>query len=437
MVIIFNNIKRIILFALISILLISCITIVGVVNVLSDTPAEQEPYIIELENSKKFFYMAPDSGFVKNKKYENLQSGLYYNTTPPQCIYNVDFKSNPSKQYPWNYAYENIIISSDGTYFVDIPWAVTVSYKYDDEGNLINFDEIAMEAISFYKNGIHLKTYSVSDLLKDISKARFSVSHVQWENYQKREFDPKYNLLKITTNDDILYMFDITTGKIVDSTDNLTAVPTSPTKVTVLPFNYFPTWNGTGTLSMKINGYNYENFSHLKQYSDFIKDGKIIDSSNYTVSGTNEFTEIIFKEKYLKTLSDDNYSFNAVFFGIEEFQMVSLDNSRTDYSPYLVLSYYPLTDKPFIVHDIFYLEDYFIDYTIKNKMLVDKDNYTYTLDKTDWCIQIFFNEDYKESLPKELLYFEVLYSSDTIKRCTITIAREDVPKTGITNNISI
>lgn len=416
--------KKISLFVLICTLLISYITIWGVINVFADTPAEQEPYVIEIENGEKFFYMAPKTGFVKDEKYKSLKSGLYYNTTPPETIYCVDFSSNTSKQYPRNYAYENIILSSDGTYFADIPWAVTGTVKYDDQYNIINFDEIAKEAISFYKNGIHMRTYSVSDLLKDMTKARFSTSHVMWENYQKREFDSKYNLLKITTNDDILYMFDISTGKIIDSTDGLTAVPTSPQKITVLPYNYNQTWNGTGTLSMKIDGYNYEKFSYLEHYAYYVKDGEKIDASNYTVSGTSEYTNIIFTEKYLKTLSDGDYTFYAIFSDVDQKQSVALENQRTDIPPYLLVVHYTLTDKPVAVHDVIYLENYLPDHVEKGRIVVDKKNYTH--EEVAGHTRIDFTEEYANSLPKETLFFEVLYTADVPQVCAITIERENI-----------
>jgi len=58
--------RKIVSFASVCILLISVVTILGSIHAFADSPAEQEPYVIELENGEKFFYMAPSTGFVKN-----------------------------------------------------------------------------------------------------------------------------------------------------------------------------------------------------------------------------------------------------------------------------------------------------------------------------------------------------------------------------------
>jgi len=176
----------------------------------ADSQAPQDSYTILLEDGKKLFHMAAGSPWrdVEEETNGRLQSGLYDNTTPPANIYHVDFSSNPFKCFPVDYAYKDIILSNDGMYFADIPWAISGRFSGDDE--------LGGEAVSFYANGSHVKTYTVRDLLKDETKAEFTASHVLWEDCSKRNFDANSNVLTIATLDGIVYSFYLPTGDLLE-----------------------------------------------------------------------------------------------------------------------------------------------------------------------------------------------------------------------------
>ncbi|HAL44875.1 MAG: hypothetical protein A2Y12_00290 [Planctomycetes bacterium GWF2_42_9] len=70
-------------------------------------------------------------------------------------------------------------------------------------------------AIAFYKEGRLIKSYSTSDLIKDLSKVHPSVSHYQYlDNSYKPVLEDYSTKFHIVTIDGLLYEFDITTGKI-------------------------------------------------------------------------------------------------------------------------------------------------------------------------------------------------------------------------------
>ena len=156
----------------------------------ADTEAPPVPYSIEVEGDKTF-YMTPRGDVTENQP----QSGLYRNTIPPEPIYTV----------PVYYDYGALILSRDGSCFAGIPWALQGDSPSKLDG----------DAISFYNNGALVNRYTVGELLKDVKKARFSASHVAWEEYDKRSFDGATNVLTVKTMDGLVYSFDLATGEII------------------------------------------------------------------------------------------------------------------------------------------------------------------------------------------------------------------------------
>ena len=76
--------KKHILFAIVILCVVATVCISGVY---ADTKAPESPYSIVLENGDKIFYMTP-KGMETG---EQLRSGLYYNTEPPEVIYYAHF----------------------------------------------------------------------------------------------------------------------------------------------------------------------------------------------------------------------------------------------------------------------------------------------------------------------------------------------------------
>jgi len=183
-------------------------------NALADSFAEPKPSKIELENGSKVFYMTPP-------KYVGdiyPQSGLYYNTEPPEPIYLIS--SNHSGISYFNEF--NVFISNNGMSFAHIPiswhndnapWNNKESWQTGQEDN----NEYLTAALEFYEKGNLINQYTVSDLVTDNSKLEFSVTMVMWEKGNSRSFDPESNTLSIKTVDGITYTFDITTGAILES----------------------------------------------------------------------------------------------------------------------------------------------------------------------------------------------------------------------------
>lgn len=171
------------------------------VSVSADNIAEPTPYQIEFENGNKIFYMYP-TGVADDESC--LKSGLYHNTDPLENIYLINMYAHMSK-----YFYQsNLIFSNDGIYFANMPWT---SSQLDQ-----STEKYVGVALEFYANGRLVKQYDVSQLVEDSSTLKFSVSHVFWENYEKREFDEENNILSVTTSDNIIYKFDIASGDIIE-----------------------------------------------------------------------------------------------------------------------------------------------------------------------------------------------------------------------------
>ena len=129
---------------------------------------------------------------------EFLKSGLYKNTNPPELIYRIG-----------NYIYQHeLFLSADGRYYAIIEWWVFTVLENVPES------DAARPAIVFYKDGLSQRKYEVSDLLKDKSKAYYSISHVQWDFQDKRTLDTETNKLSVTARDGKVTSFDLSTGEI-------------------------------------------------------------------------------------------------------------------------------------------------------------------------------------------------------------------------------
>lgn len=123
------------------------------------------------------------------------QSGLYSASDPAQMLYSVD----------WNSSY--VTLSNNGEYLVRWgPWASKHNYR-----------EIAFE---FYRNGQLFKSYKVEDLTNRFDQLSYSISHYLW--LEKQKFNPKTNQLTIDLISGEHYVFDITTGEMIDPNKGIT-----------------------------------------------------------------------------------------------------------------------------------------------------------------------------------------------------------------------
>ena len=158
-----------------------------------------EPFYILSEDGSRVFHVTPDPNLCccASGWEDYPPTGLYYNTNPLTLIYLVEF--------PCTVLHEaQFFFSQDMQYFVWIPWR-------NGRGS---FDGTEALALVFYANGTVQRTYMVSDLVRDMSTVRWTVTTAQW-NYRIREFDIVTNQLTVQTTDFAKYVFDITTGEIL------------------------------------------------------------------------------------------------------------------------------------------------------------------------------------------------------------------------------
>ena len=118
-------------------------------------------------------------------------AAVYQNTDPPTLLYEVN------NLRAW--AYENdFFFSRDFKHFAYMP--------------LPDF-EIAIE---FFSEGNITKTYYIEDLVNNNKKIQYSTSSAWWKSNgaQVKNNDDK---LEVTTVDNLTYIFDITTGEILET----------------------------------------------------------------------------------------------------------------------------------------------------------------------------------------------------------------------------
>ena len=166
------------------------------------------PSYMELEEGDKIFYMTPP-----RFEEDYPLTGLYYNIDPLQNIYLVS--STHQRDDVDYFDKRNVFFSNCSMYFVylTIPWQ-------KDRGFSSQQPEIVLQ---FYEKGNLIKQYTVSQLVKDESKLRYTTSMIFWLDIdaEKEEdvfnYNPQNNTLIVTTIDKITYKFDIITGEIIQS----------------------------------------------------------------------------------------------------------------------------------------------------------------------------------------------------------------------------
>jgi|GEM_PF-1943195 len=183
----------------------------GMITASADSIASPEPYSIPLEGGNKILCITPTDRELHGKNKSYPKSGLYYNENPPRNIYYFDDYLHEYNSYLHESCF---VYSNDGMAVALIPWAQNRSWHHQSR----QFEGPAEgEAILFFKNGAFLKSYTVGELIRDGTKAKFSVSHVEWENTQERKFDPETNVLSVTAKDGTRTNLDLNTGSVLFS----------------------------------------------------------------------------------------------------------------------------------------------------------------------------------------------------------------------------
>ena len=161
------------------------------------------PFYIFSEDGTKVFHVTPElrEDLITWDKDDFTATGLYYNTDPPIPIYLV---RSPFIACTFGYLWEqDFIFSRDMRYFAWIPTTNTKN-----------------TALVFFANGVAQRTYMVSDLVYDEDAITMTTTTVRWmyNRHQTTMFDAQTNLLTVQTVDGHTYVFDITSGEIIETT---------------------------------------------------------------------------------------------------------------------------------------------------------------------------------------------------------------------------
>jgi hypothetical protein len=156
----------------------------------SDSEVPPYPYVTVAEYGRYYFKMIPDTQHDREKG-----SGICFEVTADE-LDKIIWKTKG-----W-YSFETFL-SHDGKYLIRMGnWP---------RGNELSDDHLA---VSFYKKGQLLKSYSTKDLVKNPTKIDRSVSHYFWKKDRPILNTNEYRF-KIITVDNIEYIFDIVSGKII------------------------------------------------------------------------------------------------------------------------------------------------------------------------------------------------------------------------------
>ena len=172
-----------------------------------DSPARPSTYQVVSADQKFVFVMVPPYSLDEELKFWNESFGekvrQIRSVHGVSGMYRNDGSSEPLWTVSW-YAFGTEIFS-DGVHLVRHgPWAS----KTSDEG------------ISFFAKDRLIRTYRVSELVKDKSKLERSVSHFEWSADDRLDDGMlRYTLLTV---DRRCYVFDVTTGEILSMTSRRT-----------------------------------------------------------------------------------------------------------------------------------------------------------------------------------------------------------------------
>ena len=162
-----------------------------------------DPFYIISGDGTKVFHVTPHlrEDLITWGEDEFPETGLYYNTDPPIPIYLV---TSPFVGCHFGYLWEqDFFFSRDMQYFA---WSPTTNTKGT--------------AVVFFANGIAQKTYNISDLINDLDAVAETTTTLRWIYGWRNEnisFDAETNLLTIKTIESQTYVFDITSGEIVEA----------------------------------------------------------------------------------------------------------------------------------------------------------------------------------------------------------------------------
>lgn len=172
------------------------IGLMGPAGVLADTPATQCSYSVRLDEAKLVFVMiaTKEDNECLSQGPEKLKAATAIRKRYKTSGLYSDNKSEPLWTVDW-FSYQ-VFLSSNGKYLVRTgPWAT----------------KGADEAISFFSDGKLIRSYDVSDIVRNISALPHSVSHFEWEKHL--DINPLKTTLEVTTLEGGRLTFNLLDGK--------------------------------------------------------------------------------------------------------------------------------------------------------------------------------------------------------------------------------
>ncbi len=166
-------------------------------SALADSEVAPHSYKEVVGNNKFVFVMVyPGSPEVKTEDGKAYAStGLYKNDNTTEPLWTLDGYSH------------KVFISSDGNYAAKLgPWPKLRPGGSRDLNQLV---------VAFYDKGKLTNEYYIKDLVVDAGKLQKSVSHFMFN--KKLNFDEAKNIIKLETEDGSSYVFDMSTGEIIEA----------------------------------------------------------------------------------------------------------------------------------------------------------------------------------------------------------------------------
>jgi hypothetical protein len=165
----------------------------------ADEPVRASDYVVDVGNGRYIFVMlASGSAAAQDEEMraKYAKSGLYEIDDTENAIWTVEW-----------YALQ-VDVTPDGKHLVRWgPWP-----------SIEGYDELALE---FYENGVLLRSYRVSDLVAAPQRLPVTVSHLLWR--AETEFDGETKELYLRTENDEGYLFDLTTGDVIEKRQPINA----------------------------------------------------------------------------------------------------------------------------------------------------------------------------------------------------------------------
>jgi len=163
-------------------------------------------YVVSVDGSR-VFHVTPEASRWQAETADWADfppTGLYYNTYPLTPIYLVENLGS----IVWE---QDLFFSQNMQHFAWVPITNALDHRFDASDTT---------ALVFYANGTIQKTYMVSDLVGDLDAVRWTNTTAQWRNLAVTIFDMENNRLTIETIDHEIFVFDITTGEVINTAHN-------------------------------------------------------------------------------------------------------------------------------------------------------------------------------------------------------------------------